>query len=133
MGGVRMWWWNARESLPSSLRAWTCSAREEHSLKWGTFVDAGDIQLNPHRHLCAKSIRLFGQVNLAYTGIIPSVKLMQANQEKYDFNKIVTHRFPLSQGIRRPVSVHEGGFDEGRHFSGYPLRGQPCSTNWHAL
>ena len=65
----------------------------------GHFVDAGDIQLNPHRHLCAKSIRLFGQVNLAYTGIIPSVKLMQANLEKYDFNKIVTHRFPLTRAF----------------------------------
>jgi L-iditol 2-dehydrogenase len=65
----------------------------------GHFVDAGDIQLNPHRHLCAKSIRLLGQVNLAYTGIIPSVKLMQENQGKYDFNKIVTHRFPLSRAL----------------------------------
>jgi threonine dehydrogenase-like Zn-dependent dehydrogenase len=38
-------------------------------------------------------------VNLAYTGIIPSVKLMQENQGKYDFNKIVTHRFPLSRAL----------------------------------
>ena len=38
----------------------------------GHFVDVGTIQLNPHRHLCAKNIRLIGQMNLAYTGIIPS-------------------------------------------------------------
>jgi len=66
-------------------------------LEVGHFVDAGDITLNPHRHLCAKSIRLLGQVNLAYTGIMPSVKLMQENQGKYDFNKVVSHRFPLSR------------------------------------
>jgi threonine dehydrogenase-like Zn-dependent dehydrogenase len=65
----------------------------------GHFVDAGDIQLNPHRHLCAKSIRLIGQVNLAYTGIMPSVNLMKANQDKYNFNNIVTHKFPLAKAL----------------------------------
>jgi threonine dehydrogenase-like Zn-dependent dehydrogenase len=77
----------------------------------GHFVDAGDIQLNPHRHLCAKSIRLLGQVNLAYTGLMPSVKLMQANQDKYDFNKIVTHKYHLPDALeglfqfRKPDSM----------------------------
>lgn len=61
----------------------------------GHFVDAGDVTINPHRHLCAKSIRLIGQVNLAYTGMMPSVNLMRANRDKYDFDKIVSHRFPL--------------------------------------
>jgi threonine dehydrogenase-like Zn-dependent dehydrogenase len=65
----------------------------------GHFVDTGDIQLNPHRHLCAKSIRLIGQVNLAYTGMMPSVNLMKANQDKYDFNKIVTHKYHLTQAL----------------------------------
>jgi threonine dehydrogenase-like Zn-dependent dehydrogenase len=65
----------------------------------GHFVDAGDVQLNPHRHLCAKSIRLIGQVNLAYTGIIPSVNLMKANQDRYNFNKIVTHKFELTKAL----------------------------------
>jgi threonine dehydrogenase-like Zn-dependent dehydrogenase len=61
----------------------------------GHFVDAGDIRINPHRHLCAKSIRLIGQVNLAYTGMMPSVKLMMANKDRFDFDKMVSHRFPL--------------------------------------
>jgi threonine dehydrogenase-like Zn-dependent dehydrogenase len=59
----------------------------------GHFVDVGTVQLNPHRHICAKNIRLIGQTNLAFTGMIPSVKLLMANREKYDFTKIVTHRY----------------------------------------
>jgi threonine dehydrogenase-like Zn-dependent dehydrogenase len=57
------------------------------------FVDVGSVELNPHRHICAKNIRLIGQTNFAYTGIIPSVKLLTANRDKYDFTKIVTHRY----------------------------------------
>jgi len=65
----------------------------------GHFVDTGDIQLNPHRHLCAKNIRLIGQMNLAYTGMIPSVNLLMANRDKYDFDKIVTHKFHFTEAL----------------------------------
>lgn len=65
----------------------------------GHFVDTGDIQLNPHRHLCAKNIRLLGQMNLAYTGMIPSVNLLMANRAKYNFDKIVTHKFHFTESL----------------------------------
>lgn len=65
----------------------------------GHFVDTGDIQLNPHRHLCAKNIRLIGQMNLAYTGMIPSVNLLMANRAKYDFDKIVTHTYHFTDAL----------------------------------
>jgi L-iditol 2-dehydrogenase len=65
----------------------------------GHFVDTGDIQLNPHRHLCAKNIRLIGQMNLAYTGMMPSVNLMMANRDKYDFDKIVTHQYHFTDAL----------------------------------
>jgi threonine dehydrogenase-like Zn-dependent dehydrogenase len=65
----------------------------------GHFVDTGNIQLNPHRHLCAKNIRLIGQMNLAYTGMIPSVNLLMANRDKYDFDKIVTHKYHFTKAL----------------------------------
>ena len=77
----------------------------------GHFVDTGNIQLNPHRHLCAKNIRLIGQMNLAYTGMMPSVNLLKVNQDKYDFNKIVTHKYHLTDALeglfqfRKPDSM----------------------------
>lgn len=65
----------------------------------GHFVDTGAIEINPHRHFCAKNIRLIGQMNLAYTGIIPSIKLMTVNRNKYDFDKIVTHRYRYTDAL----------------------------------
>ncbi|UCF96798.1 MAG: zinc-binding dehydrogenase [Spirochaetaceae bacterium] len=65
----------------------------------GHFVDVGDIQINPHRHLCAKNIRLIGQMNLAYTGIIPSIDLMMKNRDRFDFDSIVTHRYHFRDSL----------------------------------
>jgi len=65
----------------------------------GHFVDVGTIQLNPHRHLCAKNIRLIGQMNLAYTGIMPSINLLMANRDRYDFDKIVTHSYHFTDSL----------------------------------
>jgi threonine dehydrogenase-like Zn-dependent dehydrogenase len=55
--------------------------------------------LRPHRHLCAKNIRLIGQMNLAYTGMMPSIELMQANRDRFDFDGIVTHRYHFTQSL----------------------------------
>jgi L-iditol 2-dehydrogenase len=63
----------------------------------GHFVDSGDVKLNPHRHICAKNIRMIGQTNLAYTGLIPSIKLLMANRDKYNFQQLTTHRFHFSR------------------------------------
>jgi threonine dehydrogenase-like Zn-dependent dehydrogenase len=74
----------------------------------GHFVDAGAIQINPHRHLCAKNIRLIGQMNLAYTGIMPSVNLLVANRDRFDFDKIVTHKYSYSkalEGLEKSMSM----------------------------
>ena len=65
----------------------------------GHFVDVGNIQINPHRHLCAKNIRLIGQMNLAYTGIIPSINLLVANRDRYDFDKLVTHSYHFTESL----------------------------------
>jgi L-iditol 2-dehydrogenase len=74
----------------------------------GHFVDVGPIQINPHRHLCAKNIRLIGQMNLAYTGIMPSVNLLVANRDRFDFDTIVSHRYSFSnalEGLEKSMSM----------------------------
>jgi threonine dehydrogenase-like Zn-dependent dehydrogenase len=65
----------------------------------GHFVDVGEVKINPHRHLCAKNIRLIGQMNLAYTGMMPSIELMQANRDRFDFDAIVTHRYHFTKSL----------------------------------
>lgn len=61
----------------------------------GSFVDKGEILINPHRHLCSKNIRLIGMTNLAYVGYLPSLRLMKAYAKYFDFNKLVTHTYGL--------------------------------------
>lgn len=64
----------------------------------GMFVDVGEIALNPHRHLCAKNVRLIGQTNHPPSGYLPSLKLMEKFAKFFPpFETIVTHRFPLGQ------------------------------------
>lgn len=65
----------------------------------GHFVDVGSVEINPHRHICSKNIRMVGQTNLAYTGMLPSMVLLHANREKYDFDAIITHRYPYTEAL----------------------------------
>lgn len=64
----------------------------------GMFVDVGEVSINPHRHLCAKNIRLIGQTNHPRSGYLPSLKLMEKFAKFFPpFERIITHRFPLEK------------------------------------
>jgi len=63
----------------------------------GNFVDTGTITISPHRHLCAKNIRLIGMTNLAYVGFMPSLQLLQKHRAELPLNEMVTDRFPFEQ------------------------------------
>jgi len=64
----------------------------------GVFVDTGEVSINPHRHLCAKNIRLLGQTNHPPSGYLPSLKLMEKFAKLFPpFERIVTHRFGLEK------------------------------------
>lgn len=63
----------------------------------GMFVDLGAIPVNPHRHFCAKNIRLLGQTNHPPIGYLPTLKLFIKYQKYFPlFDNIVTHEFPLT-------------------------------------
>lgn len=63
----------------------------------GNFVDTGEVSLNPHRHLCAKNVRLIGMTNHPFTGYTPSMELMQRYADVFPFETFVTHEYPLVQ------------------------------------
>lgn len=64
----------------------------------GMFVDVGNISVNPHRHFCAKNIRLLGQTNHPPIGYLPTLKLFVKYQKCFPpFDNIVTHEFPLDE------------------------------------
>lgn len=61
----------------------------------GNFVDVGGTEINIHRHLCSKNVRLFGVTNHPFTGYETSLRLMERYGSRFPFERIVTHRFPL--------------------------------------
>ena len=63
----------------------------------GVFADVGDIPINPHRHLLANQIRLFGMTNHPPTGYPSSLRLLNKFKTTYPLEKFVTHEFPVDQ------------------------------------
>ncbi|MGY4707915.1 zinc-binding dehydrogenase [Candidatus Bipolaricaulota sp. J31] len=63
----------------------------------GMFVDLGTISVNPHRHFCAKNIRLLGQTNHPPSGYIPTFKLIEKYQKYFPpFEELITHEFSIN-------------------------------------
>src|SRR5262252_5482436 len=63
----------------------------------GNFSDLGEIPLSPHRHLCAKNVRILavgGEEPAAYG---PSMRQMARYMKHYPLREFVTHRFPLRE------------------------------------
>jgi L-iditol 2-dehydrogenase len=63
----------------------------------GNFVDTGEVTLSPHRHFCAKNVRLIGMTNHPFIGYTPSMALLKQHADRFPFERFVTHRFPLDQ------------------------------------
>ena len=66
-------------------------------LEMGNFADTGDVNLNVHRHVCSKNIRLIGLTNHPSTGYGPAMDLLQRFADRYPFEEFVTHEFGLAQ------------------------------------
>jgi len=60
-------------------------------------VDAGEVSLNVHRHVCSKNIRLVGLTNHPSTGYGPALRLLERYADRYPFAEMVTHEFGLHQ------------------------------------
>ena len=63
----------------------------------GNFSDLGEIPLSPHRHLCAKNVRILavgGEEPAAYG---PGMRQMARYMKHYPLREFVTHRFPLRE------------------------------------
>jgi len=61
----------------------------------GNYVDLGDVPINPHRHLCTKSIRLIGVSNHPYGEVGPALDLMATHPLAAAVDRVVTHKFRL--------------------------------------
>ena len=63
----------------------------------GNFSDMGEISINPHRHLCAKNVRILGVGGEERAAYGPSMRQMARYMRQYPLRDFVTHRFGLQQ------------------------------------
>jgi threonine dehydrogenase-like Zn-dependent dehydrogenase len=61
----------------------------------GNFSDLGEILLSPHRHLCAKNVRILGVSGEEPAAYGPGMRQMVRYMKHYPLREIVTHRFGL--------------------------------------
>jgi threonine dehydrogenase-like Zn-dependent dehydrogenase len=63
----------------------------------GNFSDMGEIKISPHRHLCAKNVRILGVGGEEPAAYGPSMRQMARFAKHYPLAQFVTHRFGLRQ------------------------------------
>ena len=63
----------------------------------GNFSDLGEIPISPHRHLCAKNVRILGVGGEEPAAYGPSMRQMARYMNHYPLREFVTHRYPLSE------------------------------------
>jgi threonine dehydrogenase-like Zn-dependent dehydrogenase len=63
----------------------------------GNFTDMGESRINPHRHLCAKNVRILGVGGEEPAAYGPSMRQMVRYMRHYPLGQFVTHRFGLQQ------------------------------------
>jgi len=63
----------------------------------GNFSDMGEISISPHRHLCAKNVRILGVGGEEPAAYGPSMRQMARYANRYPLAEFVTHRFGLRQ------------------------------------
>lgn len=61
----------------------------------GNFSDMGEINISPHRHLCAKNVRILGVGGEEPAAYGPSMRQMVRYMKNYPLADFVTHRFAL--------------------------------------
>jgi len=61
----------------------------------GNFSDMGEIPISPHRHLCAKNVRILGVGGEEPAAYGPSMRQMARYMRQYPLAEFVTHRFGL--------------------------------------
>ncbi|MFZ0200218.1 MAG: zinc-binding dehydrogenase [Candidatus Sulfotelmatobacter sp.] len=61
----------------------------------GNFSDLGEIPFSPHRHLCAKNVRILGVGGEEPAAYGPGMRQMARYMQHYPLQEMVTHRFGL--------------------------------------
>jgi threonine dehydrogenase-like Zn-dependent dehydrogenase len=63
----------------------------------GNFSDMGETAISPHRHLCAKNVRILGVGGEEPAAYGPSMRQMARYMQHYPLREFVSHRFGLKE------------------------------------
>ena len=74
----------------------------------GTFVDMGPVPVNPNSAICTRSVTVLGIGGEKASSYEPSMRMLAANQGRYPFGEIVTHRFGLGE-VAEALAVAQSG------------------------
>lgn len=61
----------------------------------GQYTDAGDVTLNPHRHINQKHIDIRGVWGTDFSHLYKAIQLMARYKERYPLKRIITKTYPL--------------------------------------
>jgi threonine dehydrogenase-like Zn-dependent dehydrogenase len=61
----------------------------------GNFSDLGEVSISPHRHLCAKNVRILGVSGEEPAAYAPSMRQMARYMKHYPLKDFVTHKYSL--------------------------------------
>jgi threonine dehydrogenase-like Zn-dependent dehydrogenase len=61
----------------------------------GNFSDLGEVSISPHRHLCAKNVRILGVSGEEPAAYAPSMRQMVRYMKHYPLKEFVTHKYSL--------------------------------------
>ena len=73
----------------------------------GNFSDLGPVQINPHRHLCSKSVRIIGVGGEEAAAYGPSMRQLVRYMQHYPVREFVSHRYRLGDvdaAVRKSIA-----------------------------
>lgn len=72
----------------------------------GQYTDAGDVALNPHRHLNRRHASVLGCWGYEYTHLHRSLEMMARHRARFAWSRLVTREYPL-EGAGRALADME--------------------------
>jgi L-iditol 2-dehydrogenase len=61
----------------------------------GTFVDMGDVGVNPSRHICTKGVTIIGVGGETLTQYGPALRMLERHANRLPLDRLLTHRVGL--------------------------------------
>jgi L-iditol 2-dehydrogenase len=66
----------------------------------GQYTDAGDVTLNPHRHVNRRHASILGCWGYEYTHLHRSVLMLARHRRRFAWSQLVTREYPLGEASR---------------------------------